>query len=97
MATDRADTAALEKPDPVTLVTPDVMEQVVAMTRQLFPGPLSVEASRDPENPLDEFTVLNVQSNGELRDMLDRECQWIHRIAAIVPGLGRFRLSIDPR
>lgn len=93
MATDRAD-AALEKANPVTLISPNVVDQVVAMTRQLFPGPLSVATSHDPDHPRDEFTVLNVESNGDIRDTMDRECQWIHRVAAIVPGLGRFRLSI---
>jgi hypothetical protein len=97
MATDHANAAALEHQGTLALVPRDVVDQVVEMTRQLFPGPLSVKTSRDPDDPRDEFIVLSVEAEGDVSDILDRECQWIHRVAAAVPGLGKFRLSVDPR
>lgn len=82
------------------MVRPDVLQSVIEATRQLFPGLVKVETSHDrhdPEYPYDVFTVLIVEPTGEIDQIVDRECEWIQRVANIVPGLGSFRLAIHPK
>lgn len=68
------------------------------ITEELFPGEITIETDFDPEYPSEEFVVFNVRATGETKELLDRQCEWHRRIAAIVPADGEsFRISIDPR
>lgn|SRR5487761_1834629 len=97
MATDRPQAITSVQPTAVTLAATDVVQKVVEITRQIFPGSVSIEPSHDPEYPQDEFIVLTVEPSGEIDELLERECQWIQRVADIMPGLGAFRLAIHPK
>jgi hypothetical protein len=97
MSTSRSHATMFTQPVAVTLAAPEVLREVVEITHQLFPGPIAVESSHDPENPHDEFTVLTVEATGGIDEILERECQWIQCVADIVPGLGAFRLAINPK
>jgi hypothetical protein len=71
--------------------------RIVALSQQLFPGPVSLEFTFDPENPKDEYLVFDVVAHGEYKDYRDREYEWHEEVRKIVPGsLGEFRLSVTP-
>ena len=97
MATDPSQTSTTIPPSAVALVTPDIVQKVIEITRQIFPGSVSLECSHDPEYPHDEFTVLAVEASGDIDEVFERECQWIRRVAAMVPGLAPFRLFIQAK
>lgn len=79
-------------------VNATVLQQIEAMTRSLFPGPVSYEYSFDPEDPSDEYVIFDVIAHGEYRDYHDLELQWHDEVRKIVPGaLGEFCLSVTPQ
>jgi hypothetical protein len=70
---------------------------IVKLTQQLFPGPVSIELLADPESPADAFVVLNVEASGDEKRLLERQCEWHERIAALTErDTIAFRLSIHP-
>ena len=89
-------TTAVVPPVSIAVPAPNLVQDVIEITREIFPGSVAVESSHDPEYPHDEFTVLTVQSSGDADQLVERECQWIQRVAAVVPGLATFRLAIHP-
>jgi hypothetical protein len=77
---------------------PHTLAQVVQLTEQLFPGAVSVEVLNDPESPCETFIVLNVETHGEPQELIERQCEWHERVAALANAeAGSYRLSIDPR
>jgi len=76
----------------------EVIGRIVGMSERLFPGPVAIEYSFDPENPADEYLVFGVVAQGEYKDYRDREFEWHDEVRKIVPGsLGEFRLSVTPQ
>jgi hypothetical protein len=76
----------------------EVIGKIVAMSQRLFPGPVSIDYSYDPENPSDEYLIFDVVANGEYAEYRERIFQWHEEIRRIVPGsLGEFTLSVTPR
>ena len=76
----------------------NVIGQIVELSERLFPGPIAIEYSYDPENPSDEFLVFDVVARGEYKDYCEQEFQWHEEVRKIVPGtLGEFRLCIMPQ
>jgi hypothetical protein len=74
------------------------MCDVQQITAELFPGPFSYGEESDPEYPADICVVINVESTGDMRDIIRRQCEWHERIRAFAPDLsGKLRLSISPR
>ena len=83
---------------PAVGVSASVLQQIEAMTRSLFPGPVSYEYSFDPEDPSDEYVIFDVVAHGEYKDYRDRELQWHDEVRKIVPGSGgEFSLSVTPQ
>ena len=75
-----------------------LMSDVRSITEELFPGPFSYDDEFDPEYPEDTYVVINVESTGDMREVIRRECKWHERIRALAPDLfGKLRLSISPR
>jgi hypothetical protein len=75
-----------------------VMPEVRAITQELFPGPCEFTHEFDPEYPEDRYVVVNVESSGEFKEILDRECCWHDRIRQLWPDLwDKLRLSVVPR
>ena len=84
------------------LQTPDdaprTLTEVVQLTEQLFPGAVSVELLTDPESPAETFIVLNVEAHGDAKELIERQCQWHERVAALASAAASsYRLSIDPQ
>ncbi len=80
----------------VPLQAADTIGRILDITTELFPGEVAVGNSADPEFPDDRFVVFTVDASGELDEILDRECEWLRRVAAITPGTHAFRLSVHP-
>jgi hypothetical protein len=98
-ATPNQGRSALENPcriDSSTIVA--TMGRIIAMSERLFPGPVNVEYSFDPENPSDEYLVFEVVAHGEYKDYCNREFEWHEEVERIVPGtIGKLRLSVMPQ
>lgn len=52
------------------------IERIVAMTAQLFPGPVRIETDIDPDFPDARRLVVEVEAQGDFRDILERESRW---------------------
>ena len=77
---------------------PQTLSQVVQLTEQLFPGRVTVELLSDPESPSETFFVLNVEAQGNAKWLIERQCQWHERVAALTDAeASSYRLSIDPQ
>jgi hypothetical protein len=74
------------------------MSDVRQITEELFPGPFSCSGESDPEYPDDTYVVISVESTGDIREAVRRQCEWHERVRALSPDLfGKLRLSISPR
>ena len=88
---------AVESNDHRTAPDPQLAE-IVGMSRELFPGPVSAELMSDPDEPSESWTVLNVESAGAPHEIIERQCEWHERLARQFPeAVSTVRLSIDPR
>jgi hypothetical protein len=75
-----------------------VIQQIEALTRLLFPGPVTYEYSFNPEDPDDEYVIFDVVAKGEFKDYRDTVFQWHDEIRKIAPGSGgEFSLSVTPQ
>ena|SRR5688572_16672514 len=61
------------------------LNQLRAMTRRLFPGPLEVSVEVDPEHPARRWTLFEVEAAGEYREYRDFVQRWHDEVARIVP------------
>ena len=83
---------------PFVGVSAPVLQQIEAMTRSLFPGPVSYEYSFNPEDPSDEYLIFDVVAKGEYKDYRGTVFQWHDEVRKIAPGsLGEYRLSVTPQ
>ena len=77
-----------------TAVNP-IISEIVRMSRELFPGPVSVEVMSDPEAPGESWTVLNVEAKGDPKDIVKSRCEWHERLARQFPdAVSTVQLSI---
>jgi len=75
----------------------DLIAQIVAVSRQLFPGEVSYEHSPDPEGGTHDYVIFDVIAWGEYADYRDRILQWHDEVEKIVPNnAGAFRLIVHP-
>ena len=90
-------TIAVEENDRQTALN-SLLAEIVRMSRELFPGPLSVEVMSDPDAPGESWTVLNVESADAPQEIIKTQCEWHERLARQFPdAVSTVRLSIDPR
>ncbi|HVC98613.1 MAG TPA: hypothetical protein VND64_33410 [Pirellulales bacterium] len=69
---------------------------VIAITDELFPGPISVSTEADPEAPSQSFLVLTVEASGEVREIVQRRREWHVKAEPFLVGWD-VRLSIIPK
>ena len=85
-----------------TRVVPISLETTLAdarrITEELFPGEITIETDFDPEYPTGQFVVFNVRATGGTKELLDRQCEWHRRVAAVMPSHAdrSISISIDP-
>ena len=77
------------------LLTGRVKDQVLAITRELFPGPVSTRVDDDPEHPGYRYSVIEVQASREPVEVVCREIEWHRRISGQYPALATLRISIS--
>ena len=71
--------------------------EVLRLTGELFPGPVSVERMSDPERPNETWAVLTVAAQGDAREIVCRRCEWHEQVARQFPEqFPGLRLSICP-
>ncbi|MFM9963755.1 MAG: hypothetical protein ACKV2Q_21305 [Planctomycetaceae bacterium] len=87
---------AVEENDPRTAFDP-LLSEIVRMSREFFPGSITVEVMSDPDAPSVSWTVLNVESDGADRAIIQTQCEWHERLAQQFPNaVSTVRLSIEP-
>ena len=65
----------------------DPLQQALAITAEIFPGPSAVQDEFDPENPADKWRTIVVHAKGSISDIVDRKSDWHKRmIAALGPS-----------
>jgi hypothetical protein len=70
--------------------TPDIeglKDDIIRITQEFFPGPVSIELMNDPEYPDDSFHVVQAEATGDIRDIVARRLNWHRRIGELAPGL----------
>jgi hypothetical protein len=75
-----------------------VIDDVRKITQEIFPGKCEFTHEYDYEYPEDQYVVVNVESSGEPKELVDRSCAWHKRIGELSVDLSdKLRLSIVPR
>lgn len=88
----------LGAPRPASDELLEMVHQVAAFTRDLFPGKMIVETGVDPEIREDVCFLVHVEADGAVGEILALEDAWVRRAAPILrqwPGL--FCLMVDVR
>ena len=75
------------------LLTGRVKDQVLAITRELFPGPVSTRVDDDPEHPGYRYSVIEAQASVEPAEAVCREMEWHRRPMTQFPALASLRPS----
>lgn len=71
------------------------LEEVVRLTRKLFPGEVRVEFEQDPELPGELYVVFNVVAEGDLEDCINRRLTWRQQVYWLVPARAdQLKLSV---
>src|SRR5687768_4116342 len=63
-----------------------MVNQIVAMTSQLFQTPATVKESYDPEFPNEKHLVFVAETRADNAAILDLEGQWNRRVTQLFPG-----------
>jgi hypothetical protein len=70
---------------------------VLAITREMFPGKVEIELEHDRADPDDVMVVLNVRSEGDVESVIDQQIEWHRRVDALEPRhSGQLRLNVSP-
>lgn len=70
------------------------LDAILDITREMYPGRVSVEAGYDPAWPEDRFVTLIVEVTGTMREFIDQQSKWHDSVEQIVPDhSGRIGLS----
>jgi hypothetical protein len=77
----------------------DQAQAIRTITEKLFPpGALEVQSQSDPDEPVNEYWVLDVQAEGEIADVIAREREWHMEVSRAIPGDSSWlRLCVYPK
>lgn len=70
------------------------LNQITALTADLFQGPVTVKESCDPEFPGEKYVVFVAETKADNPTILKLEGQWNRQVTQLFPGWHGFRLSI---
>lgn len=70
-----------------------IPSEIVAITHDLFPGPVDAWIESDPEAPGSEFLIVMVHATDDPREITERRLEWHRRVARALPN-AEIRLSI---
>ena len=71
-----------------------IVDQVAAITGQLFQSPVTVKESYDPEFPAEKYIVFIAEAAEDHAAILNLENQWNRQVTQLFPGWHGFRLSV---
>ena len=77
------------------LLTGEIKDHVLAITQELFPGPVSSRVDDAPEHPGYRYSVIEAQASGEPTEVVSWEIEWHRRIRSQYPALATLRISIS--
>ena len=60
-----------------------LMADVIEITKELFPGEVSIEVVEDPEYPQTRLTAIVAQASGPIASIVSRRGEWHERIARL--------------
>ena len=70
---------------------------IMKITEAIFSGPVTIEFASDPENPADEYVILEVREKRPLEILLQKELQWNKAVAALIlHANSQARLDVVP-
>jgi len=72
-------------------------DEIARITKELFPGEVTVKVTHDPEYPQDAVTVVHAQASGAIQEIEDRRIQWHRRLRDLSPNLGLLPLRLTHR
>lgn len=75
----------------------DLHDEIVRVTKELFPGDVTIKIDVDPEYPRDSFHVVHASGSGEIKEIEDRRIEWHKRLRKLSPDLGTLPLRIAIR
>ena len=73
----------------------ELEKALVQITKELFPGEVSIRELDDPENPGDSYTVVEAKATGAVEDIVDRRIQWHQRVAELSDRCRSLCLSLS--
>lgn len=68
--------------------------EVIALTSEIFGGPVTVQESYDPEHPNHKWIVVTAEATASRSAILKLESEWARRISSSSPHSDGFRLRI---
>jgi hypothetical protein len=72
-------------------------DEIVQVTKDLFPGDVTIKASVDPEFPHEPFPVVHASAYGDIKEIEDRRIEWHIRVRKLSPDLANLPLRITIR
>jgi hypothetical protein len=71
----------------------EVSPEILAISADLFPGPVESHLEVDPELPSKQFLVLTVRASGKPKELVRRRREWHRRVSQTLHEVD-IRLSI---
>ncbi len=78
----------------VTLDLAALMGQIAEITKDLFPGSISICVQDDPDYPQDRYTIIEVEVAAPVANILERRGQWHRRIVQLSGSCRNLRLRL---
>ncbi len=73
----------------------NLMADVIEITKELFPGDVSIEVIEDPEYPQTRFTAIVAQPSGPIESIVSRRGEWHERVAQLGEPCTNLSLSFS--
>lgn len=69
-------------------------DDVVRITKELFPGEVTIKLMNDPKYPADWFHVVEAEASGEPHAVVQRQIEWHRRMREVSPELRDLAISL---
>ena len=73
----------------------EIMADIVAITRELFPGAVSAYFLDDPEHPQGRLTVIEAQASGAVDALVERRSEWHRRVSRLGESCSEWCLTFN--
>jgi hypothetical protein len=72
-----------------------LMADVIEITKELFPGVVSIDVTEDPEFPKTRLTAIVAQASGPVESIVSRRGEWHERVAQLGEPCSNLCLSFN--